>query len=102
MGWEVDHIEPKVRGGSEATRNPQAMSTRVNRSLGASLRKRSRHSRRNKQPASGARALGSRLRLDASMDLNENRERSDDLLEAIFFECAHLLRQAHKGNGAGL
>lgn len=47
MGWEVDHIKPRARGGSEATRNLQAINTRVNRSLGASLRKRSRHSRRN-------------------------------------------------------
>lgn len=45
-GWEVDHIKPKARGGSDATRNLQALNTKVNREKGASLKKRSRHSRR--------------------------------------------------------
>lgn len=47
MGWELDHIKPKSRGGSNHTVNLQALSTRVNRRNGASLRKRSRHSKRN-------------------------------------------------------
>lgn len=48
MGWEVDHIQPKSRGGSDATRNLQAMNTSVNRSKGDTLQKRSRHSASNK------------------------------------------------------
>lgn len=47
-GWEVDHIKPKSRGGSDHTVNLQAVSTVINRHNGASLRKRSRHSTRNK------------------------------------------------------
>ena len=46
MGWEVDHIKPKSLGGSNATRNLQALNTRVNRSKGNALKKRSRHTRR--------------------------------------------------------
>lgn len=45
-GWEIDHIKPIARGGSDALRNLQALSTRVNREKGDSLKKRSRHSRR--------------------------------------------------------
>ena len=45
-GWEVDHIKPKARGGSDATRNLQALNTGVNREKGDSLKKRSRHSKR--------------------------------------------------------
>lgn len=48
MGWEVDHIVPKARGGSDAPRNLQALQTAVNREKGDSLQKRSRHSQRNK------------------------------------------------------
>jgi len=47
-GWEVDHIKPKARGGSDHTVNLQAVTTKINRRNGASLRKRSRHSARNK------------------------------------------------------
>lgn len=43
-GWEIDHIKPKARGGSDATVNLQALNTRVNRQKGDSLKKRSRHS----------------------------------------------------------
>lgn len=43
-GWEVDHIKPKSLGGSDATRNLQALNTGVNRSKGDSVVKRSRHS----------------------------------------------------------
>ena len=43
-GWEIDHIKPKARGGSDATVNLQALNTRINRQKGDSLKKRSRHS----------------------------------------------------------
>ena len=43
QGWEVDHIKPTARGGSDATRNLQALNTKVNREKGDSLVKRSRH-----------------------------------------------------------
>ena len=45
MGWEVDHIKPKARGGSDATRNLQALNTSLNREKGDSLVKKSRHSK---------------------------------------------------------
>lgn len=44
MGWEVDHITPSSRGGSDATRNLQALNTSVNRGKGDTLVKKSRHS----------------------------------------------------------
>ncbi len=43
QGWEVDHIKPTARGGSDATRNLQALNTEVNREKGDSLVKRNRH-----------------------------------------------------------
>lgn len=43
MGWEVDHILPTTRGGSDATRNLQALKTAVNRGKSDSLIKKSRH-----------------------------------------------------------
>lgn len=46
MGWEIDHIKPASRGGSDATVNLQALKTSVNREKGDSLKKRSRHSQR--------------------------------------------------------
>ncbi|MBT4890079.1 MAG: HNH endonuclease [Rhodospirillales bacterium] len=45
MGWEIDHIKPSARGGSDATVNLQALNTSVNRSKGDSLVKKSRHSK---------------------------------------------------------
>ena len=45
-GWEIDHIKPAARGGSDATVNLQALNTEVNRQKGDSLKKRSRHSQR--------------------------------------------------------
>lgn len=42
-GWEIDHIRPKARGGSDATVNLQALNTQVNRDKGDSLKKKSRH-----------------------------------------------------------
>jgi 5-methylcytosine-specific restriction endonuclease McrA len=48
MGWEVDHIKPKSRGGSDSIRNIQALNTKVNKDKGDTLVKRSRHSKTNK------------------------------------------------------
>ena len=48
MGWDVDHIKPKRRGGKDTTRNLQALNSAVNRSLGDTLMKKSRHSKGNK------------------------------------------------------
>ena len=42
-GWEIDHIKPKSRGGSDATQNLQALQTKVNREKSDSLVKKSRH-----------------------------------------------------------
>ena len=44
-GWQIDHIKPKSKGGSNALRNLQALKSSVNRRLGNSRVKRSRHSR---------------------------------------------------------
>ncbi len=43
QGWEIDHIKPESKGGSDAVRNLQALQIKKNRELGDSLRKRSRH-----------------------------------------------------------
>ena len=43
MGWEIDHIRPKSRGGSDHIRNLQALNTKINRLKGDSLVKKSRH-----------------------------------------------------------
>ncbi len=45
-GWDVDHIKPAAKGGSNSTRNLQALNTNVNRAKGDSLQKRSRHNQR--------------------------------------------------------
>jgi 5-methylcytosine-specific restriction endonuclease McrA len=47
MGWCVDHIIPKARGGSDATVNLQALSCIVNKQKRDSLVKRNRHSAKN-------------------------------------------------------
>ena len=44
MGWEVDHIKPSSRGGSDSTVNLQALNTKVNRGKGKTLKKKNRHS----------------------------------------------------------
>lgn len=48
MGWDVDHIRPKSRGGSNSVRNLQALNSSTNRSKGNSLKKKSRHSASNR------------------------------------------------------
>lgn len=45
-GWEVDHIKPKSRGGSDNLRNLQALKTEVNRDKSNSLVKKSRHNQK--------------------------------------------------------
>ena len=45
MGWDVDHITPTSKGGSDGTRNLQALNSSVNRSKGDSMQKRSRHAK---------------------------------------------------------
>ena len=42
-GWDVDHINPKAKGGSESLGNIQALNSSVNRSLQDSNNKKSRH-----------------------------------------------------------
>ncbi len=48
MGFEVDHIIPLARGGADTLYNKQLLNTRINRSKGASLVKKSRHSACNR------------------------------------------------------
>lgn len=45
MGWQVDHIKPVSRNGSNGIRNLQAMQTSTNQSKGNTLKKASRHSK---------------------------------------------------------
>ena len=46
--WDIDHIKPASRGGSDCLRNLQALNSHTNRSVGNSLVKPSRHSKCNK------------------------------------------------------
>jgi len=43
MGWEIDHIKPKSKNGSDNIRNLQALKTSTNRQLSNSIVKKSRH-----------------------------------------------------------
>jgi len=43
MGWQIDHIKPQARGGSDDIINLQALKTKVNREKGDTLVKKSRH-----------------------------------------------------------
>lgn len=42
-GWDIDHIKPQSRGGSDDIRNLQALQYKTNREKGDSLVKKSRH-----------------------------------------------------------
>ena len=42
-GWEIDHIKPQSKGGTDRLGNLQAMQTAKNRELGDSTKKRTRH-----------------------------------------------------------
>ena len=42
-GWDIDHITPLSRGGSNNIRNLQALQTITNRKKGNTLKKKSRH-----------------------------------------------------------
>ena len=43
MGWQIDHIKPSSRGGSDTLRNLQALNSNINMSKGNTLVKKSRH-----------------------------------------------------------
>lgn len=45
MGWDIDHIKPQSRGGSDYINNLQALNASTNRSKGNTLVKKSRHSK---------------------------------------------------------
>lgn len=47
-GWQIDHIKPAARGGSDDTRNLQVLHTGMNREKSDSLQKKRRHSKFNK------------------------------------------------------
>lgn len=42
MGWEVDHVTPKSKGGSDAKRNLQALQTTANRKKSDKLPRRNK------------------------------------------------------------
>ena len=44
QSWDIDHIKPQSRGGSDNIHNLQALQSSVNRSKGNTLVKKSRHS----------------------------------------------------------
>jgi 5-methylcytosine-specific restriction endonuclease McrA len=48
MGWNIDHIKPKQKGGSDDIINLQALQSHINKSKGDNLVKKSRHSKNNK------------------------------------------------------
>lgn len=45
QAWDIDHIKPQSKGGSDCLRNLQALNSSTNRSKGNSLQKKSRHSK---------------------------------------------------------
>lgn len=48
MGWNIDHINPKQKGGSDDIINLQALQSHINKSKGDNIVKKSRHSKSNK------------------------------------------------------
>ena len=48
MGWNIDHIYPKQKGGSDDIINLQALQSHINKSKGDNIVKKSRHSKSNK------------------------------------------------------
>ena len=48
QSWDIDHIKPSNKGGSDCLRNLQALNSHMNRSKGDSMKKPSRHSKSNK------------------------------------------------------
>lgn len=49
MTWEIDHIVAKSRGGSDDILNLQILSKEINRKLGASEDKKSRHDKKKEK-----------------------------------------------------
>jgi 5-methylcytosine-specific restriction endonuclease McrA len=47
MGWQIDHIIPSGRGGSNSIRNLQLLNSNINVKKSDSLVKKSRHSKCN-------------------------------------------------------
>ncbi len=46
MGWDVDHIRPKSKGGSDDIGNLQTLTSHLNRGIGNSPNKPNRHHRK--------------------------------------------------------
>jgi len=46
QGWEIDHIKPQSKGGSNTIRNLQALKSTTNNKKSDSLVKKSRHSQK--------------------------------------------------------
>ena len=44
-GWQIDHIKPRSRGGSDRLHNLQALTTSINCSIRYSIAKKNRHQR---------------------------------------------------------
>jgi hypothetical protein len=48
QSWNIDHIKPSSKGGSDYLRNLQALNSSINKSKGNNCHKASRHSKSNK------------------------------------------------------
>ena len=49
MGWEIDHIKPRSRGGPDSIGNLQPLRTETNRKLGNKLKKGLKQPKRQKR-----------------------------------------------------